>query len=94
MSEEDGKSLVKARKVCVCVCRQVVAVRLWKREIKQTMMSAENQAGTLNLRDVFFWSRSNKLCPAGLEESQLIPRQTVEKEKSAKFQSRQVVVLR
>ena len=78
MSEEDGKSLVKVRKVCVC--RQVVAVRLWKREIKQTMMSAEVQAGTLNMRDVFFSSRSNKLCPAELEESQRIHSQTVEKE--------------
>ena len=74
--------------------RQVVALRLWKREIKHIMMSAEVEAGTLHKRDVFFSSRSNKLCPAGLEESQRIPSQTVEKEKVARAQSRQVVALR
>ena len=46
------------------------------------------------MRDVFFSSRSNKLCPAGLEESQLIPSQTVEKEKVPRAQSRQVAALR
>ena len=74
--------------------RQVVALRLWKREIKQTMMSAEFEAGTLHMRDVFFSSRSNKLCSAGLEESQRIPSQTVEEEKVARAQSRQVGALR
>ena len=73
---------------------QVIALRLWKREIKQTMMSAEVEAGTLHMRDVFFSSRSNKLCPAGLEESKRIPSQTVEKGKVAQVQSRQVVALR
>ena len=37
------------------------------------MTLAEVEAGTLNMRDVLFSSRSNKLCPAELEESQLIP---------------------
>ena len=60
-------------------------------------MEERNQADhhvSQSIRDVLVPSRSNKLCPAGLEESQLIPSQTVEKEKVPRAQSRQVAALR